>query len=118
MACINRREEHHKRRSFRQKYLSLLRKFRVEYDDRGIFLNGRSERRPSGLSRVSQNIAPRWGAMDLLAALAINIRPLWGRRPGYPENGYPGLICPLPPGRAHVGLWGQSPFLWTRLGLK
>jgi hypothetical protein len=28
----------------------------------GIFLNGRSERRPSGLSRVSQNIAPRWGA--------------------------------------------------------
>jgi putative transposase len=34
---IQRQEEHHRRQSFRGEYLSLLRKFRVEYDEQYLF---------------------------------------------------------------------------------
>ena len=37
IAYIERQEEHHRRRTFRDEYLSLLRKFRVQYDDQYLF---------------------------------------------------------------------------------
>jgi len=37
IAYVQGQEEHHKRRTFRQEYVSLLRKFRVEYDDKYLF---------------------------------------------------------------------------------
>ena len=34
---INNQEQHHKRRSFKEEYLELLRKFEVDYDERYLF---------------------------------------------------------------------------------
>jgi len=34
---IDRQEEHHRKKSFKEEYLSLLEKFKVEYDLRYVF---------------------------------------------------------------------------------
>jgi hypothetical protein len=58
----------------------LPRKFRVEHDDRNLFEWPQSEAPLRAFPGLSEHRAPL-GRLDLLAAMAINIRPLTGARP-------------------------------------